>query len=76
MRHYSLGEFFAWALSAFDYIHKKNEKQEEQKIVGITVDGPETDPNAVQNFDSQIKIIKRLRSIYSPNKRGRIQKSH
>ncbi|BBI16799.1 hypothetical protein [Neochlamydia sp. S13] len=60
MRHYSLGEFFAWALAASAYIAT----DEKERIVGLTVDGPQNTANSINNFYDQIAIIKTLRKHY------------
>nr|WP_166158589.1 hypothetical protein [Neochlamydia sp. AcF84]NGY96071.1 hypothetical protein [Neochlamydia sp. AcF84] len=60
MRHYSLGEFFAWALAASAYIAA----DEKERIVGLTVDGPQNTANSINNFYDQIAIIKALRKHY------------
>ena len=59
MRHYSLGEFFAWAFVAFSMIEKDN-----SKIVGITIDGPQKNSNSIKYFDDHMDIIKELRKLY------------
>lgn len=57
MRHYSLGKFIAWAIAASEYI-----AQENSKIVGMTIDGPQTFENSIRYFEDHISVLQFLKN--------------
>ena len=64
MRHYSLGKFVAWLLSACTRIQKSIREQNEcLREVGVTIDGPQ-DETARKNFLAQVSFLKKMRSLF------------
>ena len=59
MRHYSLGEYYVWLYCALNYIENDN-----SRIVAFNIDGPQKNPNSINNFDDQMKILKILGGIF------------